>query len=72
MLVNNPVAFTDIEKFGEEQGEDTLGNLIADSYIYGVKEAEGSDYEPVSLAVAPSGVIRGSFEKGEITVSGRI
>ena len=69
VLVNNPVAFTDIEKFGEEQGEDTLGNLIADSYIYGVKEAEGSDYEPVSLAVAPSGVIRGSFEKGEITVS---
>lgn len=69
VLVNNPVAFTDIEKFGEEQGEDTLGNLIADSYIYGVKEAEGSDYEPVSLAVAPSGVIRGSFEKGKITVS---
>lgn len=69
VLVCNPVAFTDIEKFGEEQGEDTLGNLIADSYIYGVKEAEGSAYEPVSLAVAPSGVIRGSFKKGEITVS---
>ena len=69
VLVNNPVAFTDIEKFGEKQGEDTLGNLIADSYIYGVKEAEGSDYEYVSLAVAPSGVIRGSFDKGEITVS---
>ena len=31
------------------------------SYIYGVKQAEGSDYEKVEVAVAPAGVIRGSL-----------
>lgn len=69
VLVDNPVAFTDIETFSEEQGEDPLGSLIADSYKYGVKEAEGGDYVPVDVAVAPSGVIRGSFAKGDVTVA---
>ncbi len=45
------------------------GNLISDSYIYAVKQAEGSDYEPITAAVIPSGTIRGTFVKGDITVS---
>ena len=69
VLVNNPVSFTDIDTFGAEQGEDTLGSLIADSYIYGVQKAEGSSYEPVAAAVAPAGVIRGSFDKGGVTAA---
>ncbi|MFR8517042.1 MAG: 5'-nucleotidase C-terminal domain-containing protein, partial [Emergencia timonensis] len=69
VLTNNDVTFTGIDIFGSEQGEDTLGNLIADSYIYGVKQAEGSDYEKVEVAVAPAGVIRGSFDKGKITAA---
>ena len=69
VLTNNDVTFTGIDTFGSEQGEDTLGNLIADSYIYGVKQAEGSDYEKVEVAVAPAGVIRGSFDKGKITAA---
>lgn len=69
VLVQNPVEFTGIDTFAKEQGEDTLGSLIADSYAYGVKEAEGSSYEHVDVAVAPSGVIRGSFAKGDITAA---
>ena len=69
VLAYNSITFTDIEKFAAEQGEDTLGNLIADSYIYGVKKAEGKDYKTVDVAVAPAGVIRGSFNKGPITVA---
>lgn len=67
VLAENDVDFTDIDSFGQTQGEDTLGNLIADSYRHGVKMAEGKDYEPVDVTVAPAGVIRGSFSKGEIT-----
>lgn len=69
VLTENNVKFTGIDTFGTEQGEDTLGNLIADSYIYGVKEAEGRDYETVDVSVAPAGVIRGSFGKGRITTA---
>lgn len=68
VLAKNTVEFTKIEDFAAEQGEDTLGNIIADSYIYGVKKAEGKDYVTVDVAVAPSGVIRESFDKGSITV----
>ena len=43
--------------------ERRVGNLISDSYIYAVKQAEGEDYEPVDLAVVATGVIRDSFPK---------
>lgn len=68
VLAKNSVAFTEIEDFAMEQGEDTLGNIIADSYIYGVKRAEGKDYRTVDVAVVPAGVIRESFDIGDITV----
>lgn len=68
VLADNDVEFTAIENFSAEQGEDTLGNIIADSYIYGVKEAEGDNYRTVDVAVAPAGVIRESFGEGDITV----
>ncbi len=69
VLAYNDVEFTLFEEFGIEKGEDTLGNIIADSYIYAVAEAEGEGSDPVDVAVVPNGVIRGSFFTGEITVS---
>lgn len=69
VLAENDISFTQIEDFGDELREDTLGSLIADSYIYAAKNVEGEDYVPVDLAVVASGVVRDSFQKGEITVS---
>lgn len=69
VLCENPYDFTPISQFGSVQEEDTLGNLIADSYVYAVQEAEGADYVPVDFAVVASGVIRASLAKGDITVS---
>lgn len=69
VLAENEIAFTQIDDLGAELREDTLGSLIADSYVYAVKQAEGDSYVPVDLAVAASGVVRDSFQKGEITVS---
>jgi len=62
-------AFTPIENFAKNLQEDGLGDLISDSYIYAVKNAEGENYKNVDVSVVPSGVIRGSFDKGPITVS---
>jgi 5'-nucleotidase / UDP-sugar diphosphatase len=61
--------FTPVEKFGKVQGEDTLGNLISDSYISAIKKAEGANYIKIDVAVVPSGVVRGSFSKGTITTA---
>ena len=69
VLATTDFDFTPIGQFASEQREDPLGNLIADSYIYAVQQAEGDDYVPVDFAVVASGVIRGSFAAGEITTS---
>ncbi|MCF6466105.1 bifunctional metallophosphatase/5'-nucleotidase [Clostridium sp. Cult2] len=69
VLANTPFNFTPYGVLGVEHDEDILGNLISDSYIFAVKEAEGEDYEPIAASVVPSGTIRGSFVEGYITVS---
>lgn len=69
VLAVSDFSFTPIEQLGEEHREDTLGNLIADSYVYAVQQAEGEDYVPVDFAVVAAGVIRGSFQAGDITTS---
>ena len=69
VVAYTPFSFTPYSVLGNIHDEDTLGNLISDSYIYAVKEAEGEDYEPIAASVAPVGTIRGSFPKGDITVS---
>jgi len=61
--------FIPVENFGKVQGEDTLGNLISDSYIASIKKAEGANYRKIDVAVVPSGVVRGSFSKGPITTA---
>ena len=45
------------------------GNLIGKAYIDVVKELEGEDYVPIAFAVAPSGVIRGRVQPGDVTTS---
>ncbi|MCQ4635695.1 bifunctional metallophosphatase/5'-nucleotidase [Anaerovorax odorimutans] len=69
VLAENDKAFTDIEQFSIVQGEDPLGNLIADSYIYGVRRAEGKDSRPIDVAVVPAGVVRASLGEGPVTVA---
>jgi 2',3'-cyclic-nucleotide 2'-phosphodiesterase (5'-nucleotidase family) len=69
VLAKSDFAFTPAEDFGDKQGEDTLGSLISDSYIYAVKQAEGGAYKTIDAAVVPAGVVRGSFGEGEITAA---
>ncbi|GLC32793.1 bifunctional metallophosphatase/5'-nucleotidase [Clostridium omnivorum] len=69
ILAYSTMNFVPSSDIGKKHGEDTLGNLITDAYIYAVKKAEGANYEPVAAAFVPTGTIRGSFVKGNITVS---
>lgn len=69
VLAQTSFNFTPLTELGKKHEENTLGDLISDSYIYAVKKAEGADYEPVAAAIVPCGTIRGSFVKGDITVS---
>lgn len=68
VLAVNPYEFDSLSNLGEHR-ESSLGNLIADSYRWAVKEAEGENYIPVDFALTANGVIRESFAVGDITVS---
>ncbi|MBQ3258861.1 MAG: bifunctional metallophosphatase/5'-nucleotidase [Oscillospiraceae bacterium] len=67
VLAYNPYAFGSQSDLNKHQ-ESPLGNLIADSYIHAVKQAEGEAYETVDFAVTANGVIRESLPQGDITV----
>lgn len=69
VLAETPFNFLPVADIEKEDTENTLGNLITDSYIYAVKQAEGSSYKPITAAIVPAGTIRSSFVKGKITVS---
>ena len=69
VLAVNPYAFDSVADLTEYHRESSLGNLIADSYRWAVKEAEGDSYIPVDFALTANGVIRESFAVGDITVS---
>ena len=69
VLCESAFAFTPIRRFAQQQQEDPLGSLIADSYVYAVEQAEGEDYRTVVFAVVAAGVVRASFAAGEITTS---
>ena len=68
VLAYNPYAFGSQSSLNEHK-ESALGNLIADSYIYAVQQAEGDAYETVDFAVTANGVIRESLAQGDITVA---
>ncbi len=69
ILAKNDVTFTPIEQIDFASPEIGLGNLLADSYMYAVSQLEGAAYDPITMAVVPSGVIRASFPRGKLTTA---
>ena len=50
-------------------GETGLGNMITDAFRFAIKKTEGNNYEYISMAIEPLGLIRDSLQKGKITVA---
>lgn len=69
VLCRTDFSFTPLSRLAVEQEEDSLGNLITDAYRYAVEQAEGGQGAPITAAFVNSGVIRGTFPAGDITVS---
>lgn len=69
VISSSDVDFTPVATLGKEQGEDTLGNLIADSYIYSANKTLKEGDEKFDVALVPAGTIRASISEGDITVA---
>ena len=55
----------DLENIHEEHN---LGDIMSDAYVYAVENAADFDGVPVDVAVVPSGTVRDTYAKGDITV----
>lgn len=69
VIAYNPYEFSTVDDLYDDHTEQNLGSIIADAYIYATKQAEGDAYEKVDVAVVPSGTIRGTYTKGDVTVA---
>lgn len=68
VLAENDVVFSTLKDLGRVHTEHNLGDIIADAYVYAVEHADDYDGTPVDLAVVPSGTVRDTYARGNITV----
>ena len=60
VLAQNDIEFNSLDELYSKHEESNLGQIIADSFAYAV--------DSVDVAVVPSGTIRDTYTKGDITV----
>ncbi len=65
ILCTNEIDFAPQSDTSEKHTELNLGSIIADAYTYAAEQVMGAD--TVAMSVAPSGTIRDSYAKGNIT-----
>lgn len=65
VLCTNEIDFAPQSDTSEKHTEINLGSVIADAYTYAAEQIFGAD--TVAMSVAPSGTIRDTYAKGEIT-----
>lgn len=66
VIAKSDFDFKNISEIGMKQGEEPLGNLIADAYLEIANKHIKEGEQPFDLALTPSGTIRASFGKGDI------
>lgn len=68
VLAENDVEFNSLAEMETKHEELNLGDIMSDSYIYSVEHSEDYNRTPVDVAVVPSGCVRDTYTKGDITV----
>ncbi|MGN1266897.1 MAG: bifunctional metallophosphatase/5'-nucleotidase, partial [Dorea sp.] len=67
VLCTNEIEFAAQSDTSELHTELNLGSIMADAYTYAVDHADTGDDHPVDMSVVPSGTIRDTYAKGNIT-----
>ena len=68
VIAENDIEFNSLDEMGTKHEELNLGDIISDAYVYAVENSDNYDGDPVDVAVVPSGTVRDTYAKGEITV----
>lgn len=68
VLAQNDIKFNSLEEMGTKHEELNLGDIMSDAYVYAVEHSPKYNGDPVDVAVVPSGTVRDTYTKGDITV----
>lgn len=68
VLAQNDIKFNSLEEMGTKHEELNLGDIMSDAYVYAVEHSKDYNGDPVDVAVVPSGTVRDTYTKGDITV----
>ena len=68
VLAENDIEFNSLEEMSTKHEELNLGDIMSDAYVYAVENSPYYDGTPVDVAVVPSGTVRDTYTKGNITV----
>lgn len=69
VLAQNDIAFATSEDLYNIHTDHNLGNLLSDAFMYAVSREDTGDSHPVDVTIVPSGCVRDTFPKGDITVA---
>lgn len=68
VLAQNDIPFSTSPDLYSVHTDHNLGNLLSDAFLYAANAVDTGDSHPVDVAIVPSGCVRDTFPKGDITV----
>ena len=68
ILAENDIEFSSVDDMYNKHEELNLGDIMSDAYVYAVENSKYYDGDPVDVAVVPSGTVRDTYTKGDVTV----
>lgn len=69
VLAQNDIVFATSDDLHSIHTEHNLGNLLSDALMYAVLKEDTGDSNPVAVTIVPSGCVRDTFTRGDITVA---
>ncbi len=69
VLARNDVTFSTSDDLYSIHLDHNLGNLLSDAFFYSITKEDTGNSHPVDVSIVPSGSVRDTFVKGEITVA---
>ncbi len=69
VLARNNITFSTSDDLYNIHLDHNLGNLLSDAFLYVVSKENTGDSHPVDVSIVPSGSVRDTFVKGDITVA---
>lgn len=69
VLAQNDIVFATSDDLHSIHTEHNLGNLLSDALMYAVSKEDTGDSTPVTATIVPSGCVRDTFTRGDITVA---